>query len=256
GEGRSRVTGEGRSRVTGEGRSRVTGESTSHGTVIVAGFQEEGRGRLPGRRWYAEPDHNLLCTIIFSVSLVPFPLMRLPLLIGGAVALLCERDYGVDTGIKWPNDILAGGKKIAGILCESEKGYIYAGIGINCNQERFGSLIDARSTSLRNITGRSIDVFSLCEALLFRIKAMLEEKEWKNAIERRLLFRGKQVRVVRHHTGGETSKNNVVCAEGIVNGIGDEGALLLSTGASGRNGPPLRIISGELVEMQYDKEVL
>jgi BirA family biotin operon repressor/biotin-[acetyl-CoA-carboxylase] ligase len=214
------------------------------GTVIMAGYQEKGRGRYADRQWLAEADKNLLCTLILSARSIPFPLMRLPLMIGCAVALLCEQHFGVNIGIQWPNDIVYDGKKCAGILCESEKGSVCVGLGINCNQDVFPTVLQDRATSLSRITGRSIDIYSFCEHLLFRIKEILHEKEWKPMLEKRLSFSGKQVRVTGKKGNGNGRR--VIMTEGIVSGIDADGALLLLESPSSL---PVRIISGEVTEI-------
>jgi BirA family biotin operon repressor/biotin-[acetyl-CoA-carboxylase] ligase len=226
---------------------KLAAGGTPHGTVIMAGYQKKGRGRYPERQWSAEPDKNLLCTIIFSVRCIPFPIMRLPLLIGLAIVLLCERHYGVNLRIKWPNDILYDGKKCAGILCEKEKENILAGVGINCNQAIFHPVLQDRATSLSRIIGRDINIYSFCEHLLFLIKDILDEKEWKPMLENRLSFSGRAVRVTRKQDEGEKKEKAGVAAEGIVSGIDDDGALLILTKPSSQ---PVRIISGEVTDIQ------
>ncbi len=94
-----------------------------HGTLVTASAQTAGRGRQ-GRTWSAPPGHALLMSLILRDA--P-PL--LPLVAAVAVAEVC----GEDAQIKWPNDVLVGGRKVAGILAEGrpQEGWAVLGIGLN-----------------------------------------------------------------------------------------------------------------------------
>ena len=100
------------------------------GVVLVAESQVAGRGRL-GREWVAPPRSGLT----FSVLLRPsFPRARwgwLPLLAGLAVATAVRRVVELDATVKWPNDVLVGDRKLAGVLSEAVDGAVVVGIGIN-----------------------------------------------------------------------------------------------------------------------------
>ena len=109
---------------------RLAPEDAPHGTVAVAEHQTQGRGRL-GRVWEDEPGASLL----FSVVLRPRrPVAEWPTLTpvaGEAAAAAIETVAGVRPAIKPPNDLLLGGRKLAGILAEAESGRIVLGIGVN-----------------------------------------------------------------------------------------------------------------------------
>lgn len=94
-----------------------------HGTLVTAGAQSAGRGRQ-GRTWTAPAGRALLCSLV-----VREPPRFLPLAAGVAVAELC----GEDAAIKWPNDVLLAGGKVAGILVEGrpQQGWAVLGIGLN-----------------------------------------------------------------------------------------------------------------------------
>lgn len=105
-------------------RARVLAEAGApHGTLVTADAQSAGRGRQ-GRTWSAPPGHALLLSLVLRGA--P-PL--LPLAAAVAVAEAC----GKDARIKWPNDVLLGGRKVAGILVEArpQHGWAVLGIGIN-----------------------------------------------------------------------------------------------------------------------------
>lgn len=100
-----------------------------HGTVCSADRQRRGRGRMPGRRW-ENGEAAILFTLILrrdSVSSA-YPLTQLLAL---ALCRRLEGAYGVPVRIKWPNDVLADSRKIAGILVETQGEFYLAGIGLN-----------------------------------------------------------------------------------------------------------------------------
>jgi len=97
-----------------------------HGTLVTAAEQTAGRGRQ-GRSWTARGGRALLCSLV-----VRDPPRLLPLAAGAAVAETCA-ELGHEAGIKWPNDILVDGRKVAGILVEGrpQQGWAVLGIGLN-----------------------------------------------------------------------------------------------------------------------------
>src|SRR5215470_15268967 len=134
------------------------GRKVPEGTVIIAESQTAGRGRL-GRSWHSEREAGLY----FSVVLFPkVPPSLAPLLtLGTAVALhnAAERYTGLDIDIKWPNDLLVGGKKFSGVLSEIQAEVdrlqnMIIGVGVNVNHESLPADIADRATSLRIASGR------------------------------------------------------------------------------------------------------
>lgn len=106
------------------------------GTVVLAESQTRGRGRL-GRSWVSPPYRNLYLSVVLRPTLDPAAVPQLALVAGWAAAR-AARAFGVDAVIKWPNDILADGRKVAGILAEMEAGpdglaFVVLGIGVNVN---------------------------------------------------------------------------------------------------------------------------
>jgi BirA family transcriptional regulator, biotin operon repressor / biotin---[acetyl-CoA-carboxylase] ligase len=119
----------------------------AEGAVLAAEVQTAGRGRL-GRQWVAPPRAALTFSVLLRPAAVP-PARRgwLPLLVGVAVAGALRGDAGVDAWLKWPNDILVGGGKVAGILAEQSGDAIVVGVGINVSS-RAEELPSAGATSL------------------------------------------------------------------------------------------------------------
>jgi len=129
----------------------LAGGELAHGTVIMAGEQTAGRGQR-GSTWTAEPYKNLIFTCFLQYDNLSVEKQEaITQAVSLALVQLLE-DKGVKAAIKWPNDLIAGGKKIAGILIENQlerdriKNSII-GIGLNVNQRNFEGF---HATSLLN----------------------------------------------------------------------------------------------------------
>jgi len=140
------------------------------GAVAVAGEQTAGRGRL-GRRWLAPAGTSLLCSVQLRPEVSP---ERFPELTGVA-ARACAEAIAAMTGIqpevKFPNDLLVGGRKVAGILAEAREGRVVLGVGVNVNVEEIDlpTEVDRPATSLLAETGRTISRAGLLVELLERL---------------------------------------------------------------------------------------
>ena len=119
------------------------------GTVLVTEMQTAGRGRM-GRTWLSPPGAALMFSVLLRPTAVP-PARRgwLPLLAGVAIASGVGDVTGLDVGLKWPNDVLTGGGKLAGILAEQsgDTEAIVVGVGLNVSTWR-NELPVATATSL------------------------------------------------------------------------------------------------------------
>ncbi len=129
-----RVVGE-----TGSTNADLLAEARSgagEGLVLVAEGQTAGRGRM-GRRWISPPRSSLTFSVLLRPGGVPAGLLGwVPLLAGVAAVSALAETAGVDAVLKWPNDVLADGGKLAGILAESSGEAIVVGTGINVFQGR------------------------------------------------------------------------------------------------------------------------
>lgn len=134
------------------------------GTVVAARQQTAGIGRL-GRSWDSRPG-GLYFTLVLRPRLEPaqLPLTTLALGLGVADALLLFAGVAVD--LRWPNDVLAGGRKLAGILAQFQEGALLAGVGLNVNQRDFPPELAAIATSLWIETGQEQDLEILLRALV------------------------------------------------------------------------------------------
>jgi BirA family biotin operon repressor/biotin-[acetyl-CoA-carboxylase] ligase len=152
----------------------------AHGAVVFAEGQSAGRGRF-GRTWVSPPGLSLS----MSVALwIPAPKDSLPLLpLAGSIAILraLEESAGLTAGLKWPNDVLCGGKKIAGVLLEgrwsgSRLEGLVLGIGVNLRQEKeaFPADLKELATSVLIESGRVLEEEAFAASLLCELEPLLE----------------------------------------------------------------------------------
>jgi BirA family biotin operon repressor/biotin-[acetyl-CoA-carboxylase] ligase len=154
-------------------------DKNNNGLVIFAEEQTAGKGR-GGNKWLSRRSESILCSIILIDSLLKAELLSLTCAVAAADAI---GKAGSEAKIKWPNDVLLAGKKVAGILLESKlnnKGNNYIiGIGINCHQKKdsFPHNLQAVATSI-DIESRTIcDRISLAKRLLVSMDSWLEAAE-------------------------------------------------------------------------------
>lgn len=124
------------------------------GSVVFAEFQSAGRGRLD-RKWLSSKEQNLTFTILLDLTQREIRHPQLLNFVASlAVARSIENLHMIKTNLKWPNDVLIGTKKVAGILCESVSqgssiSRVAVGIGVNVNQANFSSGYMIEPTSVR-----------------------------------------------------------------------------------------------------------
>jgi BirA family biotin operon repressor/biotin-[acetyl-CoA-carboxylase] ligase len=141
------------------------------GALAVAEEQAAGRGRL-GRRWLAPSGTSLLC----SLQLRPdVPGERLPELTGVAARTVAETIHALtalEPELKFPNDVLVGGRKVAGVLAEAREERVVLGVGINVNvpEDELPREVDRPATSLLVETGAELDRAELLVELLERLE--------------------------------------------------------------------------------------
>lgn len=204
-------------------------------TVVVAQAQTAGRGRH-GRLWLDEPGASLLTSIILRPRLEPARLPTLSLAAGVAVVEALERVTGLKPRLKWPNDVLVDGRKLAGILLESRispSPLVVLGIGVNLAQRVFPADLAERATSVRLATGRRVDADALLTALLESLDAWrtrLETEGWAPIRER--------WRALTETLGRRVSIDGV---EGVAVDVDEDGALIVAEGNVRR-----RVVAGEV----------
>jgi BirA family transcriptional regulator, biotin operon repressor / biotin---[acetyl-CoA-carboxylase] ligase len=140
------------------------------GSVYVAEEQTAGRGR-GGHGWHSVRSAGIYCSVILRPTVAPADVLILSLAAGLAVRDAVEQVTGLRADLRWPNDLMLGGKKFCGILIEmnaeaTRVRYAVVGIGMNVNQETFPASIESLATSLRMETGRTCSRVELAAALL------------------------------------------------------------------------------------------
>ncbi|MPZ24104.1 MAG: biotin--[acetyl-CoA-carboxylase] ligase [Dehalococcoidia bacterium] len=201
-------------------------EGAPEGTIVIANEQTAGRGRQ-GRSWHSPPGANLYFTIILRPTIEQ--LVALPMAVPLAVAEGIEAATGINAGIKWPNDVLVGRRKIAGVLLDSEfredqPRYALAGVGINVNFDTsaHAELRDI-ATSLQVERGTPVDTGAVLSAVMEAIRERYEQSRMGGAgtyqaWRQRLSNLGNEVTV--HLPDGST-------ATGVAEDVTEQGALVL-----------------------------
>ena len=195
----------------------------AHGTVIIAETQEQGKGRLD-RSWISPAGGVYLSIILYPPqALLPALTMTASLAVIDSIQDVC----GIRAGIKWPNDVLIGGKKIGGILAQSGNSessgcYAVIGIGINANMDlSIQPEIADSATSLSVATGKPIQLQAVICGLLNNFeKRYLDLQSGQNLWvdwEKLLVTLGKFVSV----------RSGRTLYEGLAEAVNSEGSLLL-----------------------------
>ncbi len=151
---------------------KVGMEGASEGTVICAESQTKGRGRM-GRSWISPKGKGIYFSILLRPKLPPSEVAKLTLMAAVAVAEAVKNVAGVEAQIKWPNDLLVGRKKLAGILTElnaemDRVKFVVIGIGLNVNASV--SQLPSGATSLKNEAKRSFSRVEVLQEILREIE--------------------------------------------------------------------------------------
>ena len=248
------------------------------GTVIAAGEQSAGRGRM-GRPWKMNTGENLPFTVLLrygSIKAIPVCLtLRAGLAVSGAIedfaglfrnppreALhLWQARSSPLAGrifVKWPNDIMLldkedRGRKAVGILAEAEDGNVYLGIGVNIAQKSFPPELEQKACSIAQILSEETDRndaaallaekrFTLLELILSRLYEELtsDDSLWRRRLEDRLYLKGRKVSFFPGLP--EEYAEKAVEIEGILQGVGDGGEICITADS----GELLSFTTGEL----------
>jgi len=151
---------------------KLARDGVKEGVVVFAESQTKGRGRL-GRKWVSPPKKGLWFSVLLRPPIRPIEATQLTVAAATALALAVQKETGLSPDIKWPNDLLINGRKIAGILTElsaevDRVKHITLGIGLDVNQTASDFPPDVRklATSLKLECGRSIDRAALAATVL------------------------------------------------------------------------------------------
>jgi BirA family biotin operon repressor/biotin-[acetyl-CoA-carboxylase] ligase len=149
-----------------------------HGTLLLAEQQTAGRGRV-GRAWHSEKSSGIYMTVLLRPAITPVQAPLVTLVAGLAARDAVADQTGAAPDIRWPNDLLLGGKKLGGILTEMHAEpdrvhFLVVGIGINVNHERLPAELAPIATSLRIETGRAHSREELLVRVLRRLDALYD----------------------------------------------------------------------------------
>jgi BirA family biotin operon repressor/biotin-[acetyl-CoA-carboxylase] ligase len=233
---------------TNDAAAALAAGADAEGAVVIAAAQTAGRGRR-GRTWFSPPVGGLYVSVVLAPSRAQQDPDRATALVtmtaGVALAEAIEGATGLAADIKWPNDLLAGGRKLAGILAEGISpgaGGVTAvvlGYGLNLGPIAYPPELRERATSLEAELGRPVDRAPLCAASLAALAARYRDllagrfdailDAW-----RRRAPGSRGARVEWDSPAGRLS--------GITDGVDQRGALLVRTAAGLE-----RIVAGEVV---------
>lgn len=209
------------------------------GTTVVTGFQSSGRGRT-GRAWVTPPHTSLLCSVLLRPHLALQRLTPLSILVADAITSVTRDRYGLDARIKWPNDVLVGGKKLSGVLIQTQASgpFPNVNIGIGVNANILPHDLPETATSLFAECGSLLDIDHLLRQVLdavgARYLALLDdslEPIWAG-IQDRLAMRNDFV----------TVQEGAASVTGHLLRIDPDGSLVLIEGGTLR-----RVVVGDLV---------
>ncbi len=146
---------------------RLLPENAPEGAVAATDEQTAGRGRL-GRAWVAPARSSVLTSVALRPDVPTANLAELSVVAGRACAAAIAELTGLAPQVKWPNDVLVDGRKVAGILAEAREGRVVLGVGINVSQreDELPARADHPATSLLLETGVAVPRAELLAALL------------------------------------------------------------------------------------------
>ena len=181
---------------------KLAAEGAAHGTMVLADTQTAGRGRR-GHSWISPAGSSISMTLILRPEVPPAQVAKISLLTALATANAIRRVTGLDARIKWPNDIVAGGRKVCGMLMEMDAtpekvASVVAGVGINVHQTQFPEEIAHSASSLDLLAGRRISRSVIVRAFLQEYERVwaLGDEAMMRAYRERSATIGQRVQVI------------------------------------------------------------
>ena len=181
---------------------KLAGQGAAHGTRVLADTQTAGRGRR-GHSWISPAGSSISMTLILRPDVPPAQVAKISLLTALATANAIRRVTGLDVRIKWPNDIVAGGRKVCGMLMEMDAtpekvASVVAGVGINVHQTQFPEEIAHSASSLDLLAGRRISRADIVRAFLQEYERVwaLGDEAMMRAYRERSATIGQRVQVI------------------------------------------------------------
>jgi BirA family transcriptional regulator, biotin operon repressor / biotin---[acetyl-CoA-carboxylase] ligase len=246
---------------TNEEAARWIEQGASHLALVVAGEQTSGRGRR-GRTWYSPRGASLSASLILKPAVKDAQVMpRLTALGALAVCDALQKGYSLPAQIKWPNDVLVSGKKVAGVLAEAhwsgeELSAAILGLGVNLGRAAVDQVRMARTSlpfpaaALEEFLDRPVKPVELLHSILSALLARLPRLgslEFIQAWETRLAYKGEWVQVFQGEGSGkdglpQSLEGLPASQEGKVLGLNGDGSLRLQT----RQGEKISVHVGEV----------
>jgi BirA family biotin operon repressor/biotin-[acetyl-CoA-carboxylase] ligase len=215
------------------------------GALVLAEEQTAGRGRA-GRTWYSERAAGIYVTVLLRPKLAPVQAPLLTMMAGLSAHAAVEATTGLAVDLKWPNDLLVGGKKLGGILTEmhAEPGqvrFVIVGVGLNINQERFSGELANTATSLRLETGKAQSRMELLVRLLREF-----ESDYNRLQREGVTSLVKRFEVVSSYASGKRVRvtNGTESYLGTTAGLGPEGLLQVERD----DGRVVTVVAGDVAE--------
>jgi BirA family biotin operon repressor/biotin-[acetyl-CoA-carboxylase] ligase len=206
------------------------------GLVAVADYQTAGRGRR-GRTWVAPPGASLLVSVLLRPSLAPDRTQLVSITAGLAMADAVERVAGFLPDLKWPNDLVADEKKLAGLLAEADGDAVVVGVGVNVEWHDFPSEVAETATACNLVAGRTVERDAILDAFLDGLATRHRDLEGVVVDYRaRLSTLGRRVRV-------ETGTGELT---GTAVDVGEAGELLVDQDDAGR----IAVHAGDVVHLR------
>jgi BirA family transcriptional regulator, biotin operon repressor / biotin---[acetyl-CoA-carboxylase] ligase len=219
------------------------------GTLVYAEHQTRGRGRW-GRNWESSRGKGLLFSVLLRPDPCPVGIGGLTLMAATSVTQVLERHLDLRPKLRWPNDVILDGRKVAGVLTEAQRGadgvsFAVLGLGLNVSQTEadFPADLLGKAGSLESTAGRPVDRLALFAELIVQL-----ERDYRrfrasgpefalNRWVRRNAILGRTV-TLRTRAGEETGR---------VRGFRADGRLVLV----GEDGKEKRFSDGEVVEVHH-----
>ena len=204
-------------------------------TVVIAGRQDQGRGRL-SRSWHSV-EGGLYLTIVLRPSISPVLSLRIGFAASLSLVQTLRSLYGIDAMVKWPNDILVAERKVSGMLAEMEAEsdrikFINIGLGVNMNNDP--TPVEQNAISLRELLGRPISRKKLLAEFLDRFERRVDSRHLDNVLQEWKPYSntiGRYVKIITHNEA----------SEGTAVDVDDNGALILQLA----DGSKKKIIYGD-----------
>ena len=225
---------------------KLARDGAAEGAMVFAESQSRGRGRL-GRRWSSASGKGLWFSVLLRPPIVPQAATQITVLAAVVLSLAVEKETGLEPRVKWPNDLLLDGKKIAGILTElsadpDQVKYMVLGIGLNVNQTAADFPLEIRgiATSLKLQLGHNLNRAGLAARIVQELDRGYADllagkfESLANAWERRCSTLGQEVQIV--------SGSRLI--QGRAESLDDDGALVVRT----QHGLLERVVAGEVTQ--------